>query len=89
MKPKFLPLLETCLSNGLHIGYSRAHKHNDAPNSLQIIEEQQAAIMNEFFENFDFPPVNEYLRMVQKGAKAWEGVDDDWLETLRGGKDEA
>ena len=91
MKPKLLPLLEECVSDGLHLGFNRAHKHNDKPKPSQILEAQQQAIMNEFFErfDFDFSVENEFDRMVRRGTDAWADVDDNWLEDLRGGKDES
>lgn len=54
MKPKFLPLLERCIEDGLERGYNRAHKHVDNPTEQQIFENQFNAIMGDIFEAFDF-----------------------------------
>ena len=39
MKPKFLPVLEMCIENGLTYGYRRAFKHNDNPTEEQITDQ--------------------------------------------------
>lgn len=54
MTPKFNAVLDMCIENGLKLGFSRAHKHNDQPTEQQIIEKQFQAIMDEIYEWFDF-----------------------------------
>jgi hypothetical protein len=58
MKPKFLPLLERCIGNGIDLGYNRAHKHTDSPTQQQMGQAIYDAIMNEIFESFDFEELN-------------------------------
>lgn len=55
MKPKFRPLLEQCIENGIRRGYYRAHKHVTDPNPEEIFNAIEEAIMGELFEWFDFP----------------------------------
>lgn len=59
MVPKFYPLLEQCIETGLVLGWSRAHKHTDAPTPEAIQDEQRTAILGQLFEWFDFPEVPE------------------------------
>ena len=54
MKPKFLPVLEMCIENGLTYGYRRAFKHNDNPTEEQITEQIKQSIMHEIYEWFYF-----------------------------------
>ena len=54
MKPKFLPVLEMCIENGLTLGYRRAFKHTDDPTEEQITQAIKDAIMLELYEWFDF-----------------------------------
>ena len=54
MKPKFYPLLEMCIENGLRVGYSRAFKHDDNPSDEQIHQAILQAVMFEIHEWFDF-----------------------------------
>ena len=56
MKPKFLPVLEMCIENGLTYGYRRAFKHNDNPTEEHITMAIREAIMFELYEWFDFEP---------------------------------
>lgn len=58
MKPKFLPLLERCIGDGLERGYNRAHKHTDKPTEQQICQNQFDAILADIFEAFDFEELN-------------------------------
>ncbi len=53
MKPKFLPVLEMCMENGIALGYRRAFKHNDTPTEEQIVEQIHQSIMHELYEWFD------------------------------------
>ncbi len=54
MKPKFLPVLEMCIENGLAYGYRRAFKHNDNPTEEQITDQLKQSIMHELYEWFYF-----------------------------------
>lgn len=54
MKPKFPPVLEMCIENGLKLGYQRAFKHNDNPSDEEVHEAILQAVMNEIYEWFDF-----------------------------------
>lgn len=60
MKPKFLPLLERCITEGIERGYTRAHKYDEAPNEFVIKDQIYENIMHELYESFDFPEL-EYL----------------------------
>ena len=59
MKPKFLPVLEMCIENGLTYGYRRAFKHNDNPTEEQITEQIRQSIMHELYEWFDMENAGE------------------------------
>ena len=54
MTPKFIPVLEMCIDNGVGLGYSRAFKHNDNPSEEEITDQIKQSIMNELYEWFDF-----------------------------------
>lgn len=54
MKPKIYRLLELCICEGLAYGFSRAHKHSNAPDRSVIETEQYNAIMAEINEYFTF-----------------------------------
>lgn len=60
MKPKFRPLLEQCLENGIRRGYYRAHKHNENPAQETIFDEIEECIMSELYEWFTFPVDEEF-----------------------------
>ena len=53
LKPKFYPLLEMCIENGLKLGYSRAFKHSDNPDEHTIHSKQLDAIMEQIYEWFN------------------------------------
>ena len=55
MKPKFRPVLEQCLENGIRRGYYRAHKHNENPTQESIFSEIEDCIMSELYEWFTLP----------------------------------
>jgi hypothetical protein len=57
MKPKFLPLLERCITDGIERGYARAHKYEEAPDVHTIKDQIYENIMHELYESFDFPEV--------------------------------
>lgn len=54
LTPKTLSLLELCLENGIARGYMRAHKHTNEPEEERLKQTIQAAVMEEFYEWFDF-----------------------------------
>jgi hypothetical protein len=53
MTPKFMPLLEMCLENGIKRGLARAYKHTDEPSSQEIENALMLEITNEIYEWFD------------------------------------
>lgn len=55
MKPKTLPVLEQCIEIGIELGFRRAFKYSDAPNDEQIKAALATAIIDQFYEWFDFP----------------------------------
>ena len=59
MKPKFLPVLEMCIENGLTYGYRRAFKHTDNPTEEEITDQIRQSIMHELYEWFDMESINE------------------------------
>ena len=36
MKPRFVPMLERCIEEGIELSWNRAHKHTDSPTQRQI-----------------------------------------------------
>lgn len=53
MKPKVEPVLQMCIEDGIARGWSRAHKHTEAPKPEHIQEHIQRAIwelVNEWFD---------------------------------------
>jgi len=57
MKPKIIPILESCVEVGLTLGWNRAHKHINKPSEEDIFSYQTDAIMNEIYERFDFEEI--------------------------------
>jgi len=53
MTPKFLPVFEMCIENGVGLGYNRAFKHNDTPTEDTIKEHIYRAIMEEMDQWFN------------------------------------
>lgn len=51
---KVFHLLERAISEGLEIGWNRAHKHVDDPSPDFILEQQEREIMNKLDEIVDF-----------------------------------
>ncbi len=49
MKPKFRPVLEMAIEEGVRFGWSRAHKHNPEPD----IDAAADAIVNEIMNSLD------------------------------------
>ena len=68
MKPKFLPVLEMCIENGLTYGYRRAFKHNDNPSEEQITHSIRESIMHELYEWFDMENIGEWVYTRQMGG---------------------
>ena len=62
MTPKFMPVLEMCIDNGLSRGWHRAHKHNANPDERSILNEQATCIIGELYEWFDFTNADLSLR---------------------------
>jgi hypothetical protein len=54
MKPKIIPLLESCIEDGLVLGFNRSHKHSTDPPEDEIFRHQANAIMDEIYERFEF-----------------------------------
>jgi hypothetical protein len=54
MTPKFIQLLEQCITDGVILGHTRAYKHNDFPSKADINESIVREVLNELHEWFDF-----------------------------------
>jgi len=54
MKPKLLKVLETAIETGIELGYNRAYKHDDDPNSQTIKLAISDAIWSELWEWISF-----------------------------------
>ena len=59
MTPKFLQLLETCITAGVIIGHKRAYKHSDSPSEADINQSIVNEVLNEIHEWFDFEETKE------------------------------
>jgi len=59
MTPKFIRLLEECITDGVVLGHTRAYKHNDAPSRADINESIVREVLNEIHEWFDFDEPNQ------------------------------
>jgi hypothetical protein len=59
MKPKFVAVLDEALSRGINYGIHRAYKYNDNPSTQDLENQIHQAVMNEFYEWFDFEEFNE------------------------------
>jgi hypothetical protein len=59
MTPKFIQLLEKCITDGVTLGHTRAYKHNDAPSRADINESIVREVLNEVHEWFDFDETKE------------------------------
>jgi hypothetical protein len=53
MKPKVLPIIESCIETGVRLGYNRAHKHVENPHVESIVEHITTEIMNKIYDHFD------------------------------------
>jgi hypothetical protein len=49
MKPKFRPVLEMAIEEGVRFGWNRAHKHNPEPD----VDAAADAIVNEIMNSLD------------------------------------
>lgn len=54
LKPRFYPLLEQSIEDGVRRGYSRIHKHNETPTEEEIVQSIINCVMGELHENFIF-----------------------------------
>lgn len=54
MRAKEYDLLVKCVEDGVSYGYSRAHKHTDTPDPMQLQSQIIQAVMNEICEWFEF-----------------------------------
>ena len=59
MKPKFLPVLEMAIADGISAGWYRAHKHTDTPDEGMIKQAMEEEVWNQLYEWFDFPEPEE------------------------------
>ena len=57
MTPKFIQLLEFCITDGVVLGHTRAYKYNDAPSEAEINQSIVNEVLNEIHEWFDFDGV--------------------------------
>ena len=64
MTPKFIQLLEQCITDGVILGHTRAYKHNDAPSKADINEAIVREVLNELHEWFDFEEPEPYISPV-------------------------
>jgi hypothetical protein len=64
MTPKFIQLLEQCITDGVILGHTRAYKHNDAPSKADINEAIVREVLNELHEWFDFEEPEPYTSPV-------------------------
>jgi hypothetical protein len=61
MKPNIRTILTQAIERGIDYGYSRAHKHTDAPDPSKVVESIEIEIWNEIDEVFDFENKPEVL----------------------------
>jgi len=54
MKPKFNPVLEMAIEEGVRFGWNRAHKHNPNPDLDSASDAIVSEIMNSLDTWFDF-----------------------------------
>jgi hypothetical protein len=59
MTPKFIRLLEECITDGVVLGHTRAYKHNNDPSTADINESIVREVLNEIHEWFDFDELNQ------------------------------
>jgi hypothetical protein len=57
MKPKFFPILEMCIDNGISFGLNRAYKHDDDPSREVMAENIKREIETQLYEWFDMENV--------------------------------
>ena len=53
MKPKFYPVLQMAVEDGVTYGLTRAHKHTDKPTHDQVVNAVTEAVLNSICEWFD------------------------------------
>jgi hypothetical protein len=61
MKPKIRVILEMAIKEGVRLGYSRAHKHEENPTEGEIIEYIEDAVMSQIYEYFTLDLIYEHL----------------------------
>lgn len=59
MRAKEYALLEMAVRTGIEYGYTRAHKHTDAPSETAVIDSIQMAVMNDINDWFFFDEIIE------------------------------
>jgi hypothetical protein len=59
MKPKFYPVLQMAVEDGVLHGLNRAYKHTDTPTRDQVVNAVTEAVLNSICEWFDQPPDRE------------------------------
>lgn len=57
MRPKFIPVLEMCIQDGIQAGWRHAHKHTDNPDEEKIFADIEYAIESKLYEWFHFDEV--------------------------------
>jgi hypothetical protein len=59
MRAKEYALLEMAVRSGIEYGYTRAHKHTEAPSETAVIDAIQMAVMNDINDWFSFDEIVE------------------------------
>lgn len=54
MRPKTYPIFARAVSEGIALGWQRAHKHTENPTEDQIKDSIEQNVLNEVCEVFDF-----------------------------------
>ena len=60
MKPKFRPVLEMAIEEGVRYGYNRAHKHIENPQESVIVDNIVEQVMSSLEDWFDFDEPKQY-----------------------------
>lgn len=55
MRPNAYRILDEAVERGVVVGWDRAHKHTDEPDSEHLCDAIYNAIMSEICEYFEFP----------------------------------
>jgi hypothetical protein len=59
MKAREYNLIAQCVENGVMLGWNRAHKHDENPDSETICNAIEVAVLSEICEWFDFEDGND------------------------------